>query len=139
MFGWIKRYLVPEPETIKLLVPGPVMTYAERLGDTISLHISGTAHVEGDEKATANFTITINDTHSLRDLCGMVTSRHDEFTDEPANIYDDVQATLGRHHAKTWIHEPNLHFDGKTPHEIIRAGESHRVRQILRYARDGNS
>jgi hypothetical protein len=54
------------------------MIHAERLGDTISLHISGTAHVEDDENATANFKITISDTHSLRDVCGII--RHEVIT-----------------------------------------------------------
>jgi len=136
----------PEKSMLTIVGQGPVSMFIERLNAAFTLNLTGTANVEGEDNQIATFTISVSDVQALRELHGMLSSAlqrleppyHSEedmgplWEDEHPNIYTDINETFGPEFAKHWIHEPNVHFGGQSPHQIIRSGKAFWVREQLR-------
>ena len=51
---------------------------------------------------------------------------------EEYDVRDEVRRVLGPEDGEGWLQEPNPRFGGKTPNDVIHAGQEFWVRDVLR-------
>jgi Protein of unknown function (DUF2384) len=151
MRNWFANLFGNSAPALTVVGHGPVAVSVERLDQTFSLHLTGTANVEGRDDQIASFTIQISDQQALRELHGLLSNALQRleppyyseidtgslWEDESPNIYTEINTVIGPEIAKAWIHKPHISFGGQSPHQVIRSGKAYWVRELLRQIKLG--